>query len=298
MVGQYGNVVSAKAPTDDALQGATDRDEQTRYALRVVLTLPKSASNAAIFTLADEVPLAALDHAAAMRYWTNLPKKNVAVRIAFAALKDNMDKATPGSGPSWASVIRSSLEYYGGNAGREMWEEQRRGWSISRISDIVRTKCAEINRAAIIESGSLQLLRHLDIDQGRLRALEIFRKSHRNSLVRLLSGTHHLESQTGKWSKTASYDRTCSCQSGEIGDEHHFLFDCDSFVGHRTKLREKLSDLGDREWDIDTLAWALTEGLFVKEGEGKQRRRVLQAIADFIYKSSRDKKLETVDNVV
>jgi hypothetical protein len=105
---------------EDALLGKTDRDEQTRNAIKVVLAVPKSTSTAVLFSIADEIPLAALDHAAALRYWTNMPKKSTVVRIAFALLKDNMDKCTVGSGPSWATTIRATLEFYGGEEGREM----------------------------------------------------------------------------------------------------------------------------------------------------------------------------------
>jgi len=98
----------------------------------------------------------------------------------------------------------------------------------------MRGDCSTWRRSSILLA--------LDFDQGRLKALEISKKSNRKSVVQLLSGTHRLESQTEKWLKKALHAcETYSCEEGEIGDKVHFLFSCESHAAHLTGITRQAS---------------------------------------------------------
>ena len=63
-------------------------------------------------------------------------------------------------------------------------------------------------------------------------------KCHRIALTRLIASSHHLRVETGRWespTKLPLSERLCD-NCNKLGDEYHFLFECELFENLRNRL--------------------------------------------------------------
>ena len=73
--------------------------------------------------------------------------------------------------------------------------------------------------------GSFKKEPYIDLVQSR---------NQRAWLSRLRCSAHHLEIETGRWSKTPIEERLCKmCDSNKIGDEYHLTMECKTFSTKR-----------------------------------------------------------------
>ena len=61
----------------------------------------------------------------------------------------------------------------------------------------------------------------------------------RIKVTRMRLSNHRLPIETGRWSKTPHEQRICPvCPIGKLGDEFHYLFECDKFSRERKLYME------------------------------------------------------------
>ena len=62
-------------------------------------------------------------------------------------------------------------------------------------------------------------------------------RKHYSTLLKFRLRNHRLPVETGCWDSTSLADRKCtSCSKNDVGDEFHYLFDCDHFISDRKKF--------------------------------------------------------------
>ena len=68
-------------------------------------------------------------------------------------------------------------------------------------------------------------------------------------IARFRTGSHGLDSETGRWCGTSRNDRVCRCcrnQRKLVEDEVHFIFDCELYYQIRGEFYEQLLENSDR----------------------------------------------------
>lgn len=78
---------------------------------------------------------------------------------------------------------------------------------------------------------------------GREKYLSIIGNfEQRRSLTKLRISSHHLRIESGRYQGTLLNDRTCTrCNSGDVEDEYHFLFQCVKFNDDRNHLFQEIT---------------------------------------------------------
>ena len=201
---------------------------------------------------------------------------------------------------NWATRIRDALvELYGEEEGLRRWDnDDKKDLTCADIKMKIKERCTVANDIDISESGSLGFMRRCEIEYGLSPILTVNIRTYRCNLVRLLTSTHCLAAEAGKYIKIPNRlktvklpreQRTCPCEPGIIGDEEHFLFECTSLSDIRGKL---IADLHDRScsWDMDTLRWILKpvvkrrkKCVSVEEAEELSRKRfILERIGKYV----------------
>ena len=70
--------------------------------------------------------------------------------------------------------------------------------------------------------------------------LKYLSQTERISLTKFRCGNHKLPIITGRYTKQVKADRKCKvCSSDSIGDEFHYIFECDYFTESREKYIKK-----------------------------------------------------------
>ena len=70
--------------------------------------------------------------------------------------------------------------------------------------------------------------------------LDILPLNLRVAMTRFRMSNHKLPIETGRWRGIPRNDRICpKCQNNVLGDEHHFLFECPTFLESRSKLMKR-----------------------------------------------------------
>ena len=69
-------------------------------------------------------------------------------------------------------------------------------------------------------------------------------RNQRAWLSRLRCSAHHLEIETGRWSKTPINERYCKvCNDGKVGDEFHLTMECKTFATKRAYFIGKMKSI-------------------------------------------------------
>jgi hypothetical protein len=288
-VGQYGNPLVQSWPTGSALAGHSKRDESSRLAIRTVLHLPASTPVAALFVTTGLYPLVARDHIAALRFLISLPKKDPAIQQIWKIIRGEFDAGKDNG--NLAAYYHELVVFYGGDEGEEMWKKDAITWTASKIEDMVLSRAREELGKDMATMKRVSFMRRTGIRHGQSRALEIWNPGHRDATIRLLTGTHKLGFETGRYFKISPHRRTCTCGTEEIDDEEHFLFDCGLIAEGREQLRSKLERM-DCVWSKEGWSWMNSwDGGKCRENEESLRRSALRATAAFIYNSFKQRGL-------
>ena len=295
-VGQYGNVMLTDPPSDLKLRGDSDRDKTKRKALKAALGLARHASSATLFALTGQLSLVAQDHIAALRFWIELPKKDPTVRACYEELRAHTDPTkTVGAWVNkgnWAFYIRSLLIYYmGEEEGVETWESGRL-WRLD-AEWMVKNRFQTWIRESLVENGKLDFWRMMDPGCGtRLgctNLLDLRIIEHRRDVLRLLTSTHDLNVEEGRHARIPHQDRLCPFGCGTVENELHFLFDCEAYSDRRKHLVNKLKKIG-RTWGLESTIWMFMENSSsTTEWDEIRRKRGLQALANYVSKSFKDR---------
>ena len=94
--------------------------------------------------------------------------------------------------------------------------------------------------------------------------LDLASKRVRRVMMRLRGGTVPLRIESGRWQGLPREERTCQeCQSGEVEDVAHWLFECDAWGTERQPLLLSMRHIAndfDNLCDDDKLALVLDKG--------------------------------------
>ena len=127
-------------------------------------------------------------------------------------------------------------------------------------------------------SSRARFYRAVKPDFGQGKYLEIVNvPSHRKALTKLLTSSHRLRCETGRWERPVlPYEnRICLVCLDKIGDEFHFLLECPRHQSLRSRL------IGRYHWNRPSM-------LKLHQLLNSTCTNVIRAVAKFVYKAFND----------
>ena len=104
-----------------------------------------------------------------------------------------------------------------------------------------KSKRAEELRSSVSSKRATFVSLNPCLQQHRLYKNDELPEFKRIEFTRYRLSSHNLKVETGRWGRIKREDRTCSCVTGGVQDEHHVLFHCKL----TTNLRERFNIQGD-----------------------------------------------------
>ena len=95
-------------------------------------------------------------------------------------------------------------------------------------------------RSGMNTSNKFIFYRSIKTDFQQESYLDILPSKYRKQLTKLRVGNHRLPIETGRWNNTPRNERICpQCPNQTLGDEFHYLFECNTFKSAREKYLDK-----------------------------------------------------------
>ena len=205
---------------------------------KCLLSVRRSTQNDFVLGELGRVPMQVMRQCSIIRYWLNIVmgKKSALVNASYAE-----SLATIDDGPqyTWTRFVRKTLFECGYH---ETWQNQ----GVEDIDAFLKEfKIKSFNIAEsdwqtrIAQSTRADFYRHYKIQLSISPYLSIVTsKANRIAYTRLLTSSHRLRVETGRWEKprpTPRHQRICYiCK--KLDDEYHFVLECQALQNLRKQL--------------------------------------------------------------
>ena len=189
--------------------------------------MKKTTQNDFVYGLLGRHPLQIDRYCKIMKYWLKIVSgaKPFYVNTVYHAskLRANID-----SSYNWASKVKKLL--YENEYG-DVWENQG-VYDPDAFMYVFRQRLIDIYKqnwnARLSESPRARFYRVVIKDLSFYEQLDkIHNKSHRNALARLITSSHRLRVETGRWERPViPYESRICTMRHKLDDEFHFLLEC------------------------------------------------------------------------
>ena len=212
-----------------------------------------------------------------MKYWVNIVHGNKSLYVSafYHSSLANINVNTP---HCWARSVRDLLLSIGLG---EAWYNQGVG-DCNAFKNIFRVRIMDIAKqdwsSRLNNSSRARFYRAVKPDFGQSKYLEIVNvPSHRRALTKLLTSSHRLRCETGRWERpVVPYEnRMCLVCLDKIGDEFHFLLECPRHQSLRCRL-------------ISRYYWNRPSMLKLQQLLNSTCTKVIRSVAKFVYKAFND----------
>ena len=241
------------------------------------LGVKKSAQNDFVYGELGRLPLINIRYVRIMKYWLNIVhgNKSLYVSALYHSSLANINVNTP---HCWARSVRDLLLSIGLG---EAWYNQGVG-DCNTFINIFRMRIMDIAKqdwsSRLNNSSRARFYRAVKPDFGQGKYLEIVNvPSHRKALTKLLTSSHRLRCETGRWERpVVPYEnRMCLVCLDKIGDEFHFLLECPRHQSLRSRL------IGRYYWNRPSM-------LKLQQLLNSTCTNVIRVVAKFVYKAFND----------
>ena len=241
------------------------------------LGVKKSAQNDFVYGELGRLPLINIRYVRIMKYWLNIVhgNKSLYVSALYHSSLANINVNTP---HCWARSVRDLLLSIGLG---EAWYNQGVG-NCNAFINIFRMRIMDIAKqdwsSRLNNSSRARFYRAVKPGLGQGKYLEIVNvPSHRKALTKLLTSSHRLRCETGRWERpVVPYEnRMCLVCLDKIGDEFHFLLECPRHQSLRSRL------IGRYYWNRPSM-------LKLQQLLNSTCTNVIRAVAKFVNKAFND----------
>ena len=241
------------------------------------LGVKKSAQNDFVYGELGRLPLINIRYVRIMKYWLYIVHGNKSLYVSafYHSSLANINVNTP---HCWARSVRDLLLSIGLG---EAWYNQGVG-DCNAFINIFRVRIMDIAKqdwsSRLNNSSRARFYRAVKPDFGQSKYLEIVNvPSHRRALAKLLTSSHRLRCETGRWERpVVPYEnRMCLVCLDKIGDEFHFLLECPRHQSLRSRL-------------ISQYYWNRPSMLKLQQLLNSTCTKVIRAVAKFVYKAFND----------
>ena len=210
---------------------------------KLVLGVHKKSMNFGILSELGRFPLYYDVIKSMLNYWYRLENLD----SQFSLLKDayvTSQNLSHSKKTSWYGSMKSILEM--------IPDINHLSSPLPKINSF-KANMKKILKSYFIDLWNTELVKHSD---GKLRTYVTFKSvfgrekylsiignfEQRRSLTKLRISSHHLRIESGRYQGTLLNDRTCTrCNSGDVEDEYHFLFQCVKFNDDRNHLFQEIT---------------------------------------------------------
>ena len=192
-----------------------------------ILGVKKTTQNDFVYGLLGRHPLQIDRYCKIMNYWLKIVSgaKPFYVNTVYHAskLRANLD-----SSYNWASKVKKLLHE---NGYGDVWENQG-VYNPDAFMYVFRQRLIDIYKqnwnTRLTESPRARFYRVVINDLSFYEQLDkIHNKSHRNALARLITSSHRLRVETGRWERPViPYESRICTMCHKLDDEFHFLLEC------------------------------------------------------------------------
>ena len=176
-------------------------------------------------------------------YWNKLllSPENKIVCILYKYLYEKVCKESYQN--AWLSCIRNIFNSCGYS---NIWNDQMHFFINNKclktsVEQRLKDQYIQKWQSDIRESSKGQIYNIFKTEFGPEKYLNLLPKKFRTIFIKFRTANHHLPIETGRWCGTPKLERTCHvCNRGQIGDEYHYILECNVFGLQRKKyLPEK-----------------------------------------------------------
>ena len=205
-----------------------------------ILGVKKSTQNDFIYGLLGKVPMLIHRHFRIIKYWIKIisGQKSLYVNTLYMSSLANVDKKNSNN---WAYNVKQLLCSTGfGDVWRDQGVVDPEGFCSAfklRLWDIFRQDWS----SRLSNSSRARFFREVNPNHKFNNILDIVNTpSHRTALCRLITSSHYLGIEKGRWTRPVipTENRLCTV-CNKLDDEYHFLLECSSYIELRTKFIPK-----------------------------------------------------------
>lgn len=120
------------------------------------------------------------------------------------------------------------------------------------IKQIIADQFIQEQSSQIFNSSKLKFYQNIYSNHKRSSYVDLLRqKSERSTLCKIRLSAHNLEIEKGRHLSIPVNERICKiCNSGDIEDELHFLFNCNKYSSARTDYKMKVASILNRDHNL------------------------------------------------
>ena len=236
-----------------------------------ILGVKKSTQNDFIYGLVGRVPMDLVRKLRIIRYWLKIVSgfKSKYVNVAYTAA---LSRVNENDTNNWAYNVKNLLSTHGY---ADVWNNQGVD-NPEGFYDALKCRLIDIFKqnwsSRLTDSTRARFFRGVNSTHHFYCALDFITvNKHRVALTRLISSSHRLHVETGRWQRPAVPYENRLCEiCNKLGDEYHMLFECVSF----TQIRNRLIP---RYYRIRPSMFKCIE-LFMSEN-----KRIIRNLAKYVY---------------
>ena len=203
-----------------------------------ILGVRKVTQNDFVYCELGRYPIQVIRHIKIIKYWLNIVHGNKSYYVSYL-YQHSVADARFDVKTSWASSVKSLLLSIGFG---DVWYNQGLG-DIAAFVNLLKQRLFDMYRQNVMmnlgESSRARFyraVRQTHLYQPYLNIIPV--KSHRIALTRLITSSHHLKIETGRWARPIipQSERICPFCPGKQEDEFHLLLECSSYRDIRQRF--------------------------------------------------------------
>ena len=211
--------------------------------LKYIFNLKSSTPTYMMYGETGHFPLYVTVYTRMICYWNKLllSPENKIVCILYKYLYEKVCKESYQN--AWLSCIRNIFNSCGYS---NIWNDQMHFFINNKclktsVEQRLKDQYIQKWQSDIRESSKGQIYNIFKTEFGPEKYLNLLPKKFRTIFIKFRTANHHLPIETGRWCGTPKLERTCHvCNRGQIGDEYHYILECNVFGLQRKKyLPEK-----------------------------------------------------------
>ena len=203
-----------------------------------IMGVKKTTQGDFVYGILGRVPMVVIRHSRIINYWVKIVSgnKSLYVNQLYMCSFNSIDRNNNDN--NWARNVKKLLSYAGY---ADVWRAQSvtnpeafcKHFKV-RLWDMFQQEWSA--RISLTSKGRFLYAIH-EIHKFNELLDVIEDQNHRNSLCRLVSSSHHLGVETGRWTRPITPFENRKCRKcDKIDDEYHFLMEC----RNHDQLRKKL----------------------------------------------------------
>ena len=196
---------------------------QNRF-LKYILGVHTKSTNWVVRSELGRMPLTMIVYERIIKYFQHIYKsKSNIVQEALMINKDLNQKGIK----SWYTGFKRILEYIEIDESKVI-ELKEKSKNINKIMENLYERTWQEERERVKQQGKHQLYAEIKTKNCFEKYFDIENMNIRKAITKMRISSHKFPIETGRYERKERNDRICLLCCSSVGDEHHYIFECDN----------------------------------------------------------------------